>query len=323
MRLLISEFICGGGLANHALPDSLKQEGLMMLQALIADCLHIEDCEIVTTLDTRVQLQEVNLEVISITDSENYLQQLQSSAENVDFTWIIAPESEGILASVVNSLQKTNYQVLNCSVDAIRITGDKYQCTELMRSAGLPTIPHIEYAALTDYCHAVVLKPRFGVGSENLRVFENGVQAKENIDEPKKWVMQPYIEGEHRSMSLLCWRGEAKVLSCNVQQFDNFPEPRLSKCIVNAFSADTELRVLAMQIAQVFPGLSGYVGVDYIKTANNNVLVEVNPRLTTSYLGLTRALEQNPAQLCIDTFTSESLPSNIDNTENSTEVILV
>ena len=323
MRLLISEFICGGGMANHALPESLKQEGLMMLRALVTDCLHVENCEIVTTLDPRIQLHDTNVEIIPVTDSKKYMQQIQSSAENVDLTWIVAPESEDILASIVYRLQKANHQTLNCSVDAIRSTGDKHKCTELMQSVGLSVIPQIANADLINYPSAVVVKPRFGVGSENLRIYENGMQAKVNIDAPERWVVQPYIEGDHRSLSILCWRGAAKILSCNVQQFKDFPEPRLSKCIVNAFSADAELNSLAMKIAQVFPGLSGYVGVDYIKTKSDNVIVEVNPRLTTSYLGLARALTRNPANLCIETFIDKSLPNIIENTENSTEVILV
>ncbi len=323
MRLLISEFICGGGMANHALPESLKQEGLMMLQALLADCLQLENCEIVTTLDSRIQLQDAGAEIISVADSKNYMRQLLSSAENFDWTWIVAPESEGVLASTVNSLQKSGCPTLNCSVDAIQNTGDKYKCTELMQSAGIAVIPHIAYTDLIDYPGDVVVKPRFGAGSENLSIYKSGVQAKEQIDTPENWIIQPFVEGEHRSLSLLCWRGAAKILSCNVQMLSDFPQPRLRKCVVNAFAADSGLHTLAMQIAQVFPGLNGYVGVDYIKTASENVVVEINPRLTTSYLGLARALVQNPAQLCIETFAGGSLPNFIENTENSTEVILV
>ena len=42
MRLLVAEFITGGGLVNHPLPDGLKQEGLLMLKSVLMDCLKIE-----------------------------------------------------------------------------------------------------------------------------------------------------------------------------------------------------------------------------------------------------------------------------------------
>lgn len=323
MRLLITEFICGGGLVNHALPASLKQEGLMMLQALIEDCSRIRDCEILTTLDPRIQLENIDVEVVYIADSNDYIKQIQTIAGNVDMTWVVAPESEGILASIVHSLEQENRNVVNCSVGAIRITGDKYNCTNAMQAAGLPTIPSLTNNELNDYAANVVVKPRFGVGGESLRVCRNGREATTYIDEQEKWLIQPYIRGEHRSLSLLCWQGQVKILTCNIQQFSDLPEPRLSRCIVNAFPATSELISLSEQIAKAFPELSGYVGMDYIETENGCVLVEINPRLTTSYIGLAKALKQNPAKLCIDTIINKTLPDNIDNTGCSTEVTLV
>lgn len=323
MRLLITEFICGGGLANHALPASLKQEGLMMLQALIADCSYIKDCEVLTTLDPRIQLANTNVEIVHVADSSDYIKQIQTIARNVDMTWVVAPESEGILASIMHSLELENSSVVNCSVDAIRIAGDKYNCANAMQAAGLPIIPSLAYTELNDYDGDVVVKPRFGAGGESLRICRNGKKAMTYIDEQEKWLVQPYIRGEHRSLSLLCWQGQAKILTCNIQQFSGLPEPRLSRCIVNAFLATSELISLSEQIAKAFPELSGYVGVDYIETENGCVIVEINPRLTTSYIGLAKALRQNPAQLCIDTIINETMPDNIENTGSSTEVTLV
>lgn len=322
MRLLISEFICGGGLANHALPATLKQEGMMMLKALISDCLRIDNCEIVTTLDPRIQLTDSNIEVIPVTASKDYIQQIQANAANADMVWIVAPESEGVLASTVHKLQVANCIVLNSSVEAIVRTGDKYICTKALDSAGLPVIQHLKYETLVDYSDKVVLKPRLGAGGESLRICESGALATRHIDDPEQWIIQPYIQGEHRSMSILCWRGQACILSCNIQQLENFPEPRLKKCIVNAFPATSELHSLANRIANVFPGLSGYVGVDYIETECGMVIVEINPRLTTSYIGLAKALVQNPAQLCIDVNLHKSLPNEISNTGISTEVAI-
>ena len=323
MRLLITEFICGGGLANHALPASLKQEGLMMLQALIADCSRIRDCEILTTLDPRIQLVNTNVEINCVADSDDYIKQIQTIAGKVDMTWVVAPESEGILASIMHGLEQKNRTVVNCSVDAIRVTGDKYNCANAMQAAGLPTIPSLTDNELKNYDASVVVKPRFGVGGESLRVCRNGKEATTFIDEHEKWLVQPYIKGEHRSLSLLCWQGQAKILTCNVQQFSGLPEPRLSKCIVNAFPATAELIYLSEQIAKAFTELSGYVGVDYIETENGCVIVEINPRLTTSYIGLEKALKQNPAKLCIDTIINKTMPDNIENTGCSTEVTLV
>ena len=44
------------------------------------------------------------------------------------------------------------------------------------------------------------------------------------------------------------------------------------------------------------PGLWGYAGVDLIVSDQGPVVLEVNPRLTTSYAGLSQALNMNVAE---------------------------
>lgn len=294
----------------------------MMLRALIADCLTITDCHIITTLDPRITLEDSGVEVIQIKNSKDYIRQVRAMSKKVDVSWVVAPESEGILASVINALEAADCRTMNCNVETIRVTGDKLNCSRLMQKSEISTIHNLLYEDLARNINKVVIKPRFGVGGEGLRICNDGKQALDYIGEQESWVIQPYVKGEHRSLSLLCWQGAAKILSCNVQQFSAHPEPRLNKCIVNAFSPSAELIALAQKIGQTFPGLIGYVGVDYIETSDGCVVVEINPRLTTSYIGLARALQQNPAQLCLDVTVKDSLPNHIENTGISTEVTL-
>ena len=48
------------------------------------------------------------------------------------------------------------------------------------------------------------------------------------------------------------------------------------------------------------PGLWGYVGVDLMLAKEGPVVLEINPRLTTSYCGLRRALGINTAAMVLD-----------------------
>jgi len=50
----------------------------------------------------------------------------------------------------------------------------------------------------------------------------------------------------------------------------------------------------AQHVVQALPGLRGLVGVDYIQTKDGPVVLEINPRATTSYAGLRAAMAQNP-----------------------------
>jgi predicted ATP-grasp superfamily ATP-dependent carboligase len=69
---------------------------------------------------------------------------------------------------------------------------------------------------------------------------------------------------------------------------------------VNRFGdPDGSLADLARRIAQALPGLWGYVGVDYLETASGPVVLEINPRPTTSCCGLRPALGLNLASLVL------------------------
>ena len=68
------------------------------------------------------------------------------------------------------------------------------------------------------------------------------------------------------------------------------PLPLLEQALAEALKAVKALK----------PGLKGYVGVDLILAKEEAWVVEVNPRLTTSYLGLRKILKANPASLILN-----------------------
>jgi hypothetical protein len=57
---------------------------------------------------------------------------------------------------------------------------------------------------------------------------------------------------------------------------------------------------LALAVARALPGLWGYVGLDVIMTGTNLTVVDVNPRLTTAYVGLRKLLDTNLAAAVLD-----------------------
>ena len=322
MRLLVTEFITGGGLANHPLPDSLKQEGLLMLKSVLADCSHIDGIELVTTLDSRASDDIDGVESYSIDDSEGYMLEVFKIASQCDYSWVIAPESEGVLESMVARLTEKNVTTINCDSESIRMTGDKIKCVSHLLKSGLNTTLNLSRQETQQYSHKVVMKNRFGVGCEGLRVCHSGQHALKHIDDFNQWVVQPYVKGEQISLSLLCWAGEARILSCNKQIFFGEDEPRLKSCQVNAVAINNELMELSNNIAQVFPGLSGYVGVDLIHTNDSYVIVDINPRLTSSYVGLSKVLLNNPVELCLNVFDKKCLPENIERNNKIAEVCI-
>jgi predicted ATP-grasp superfamily ATP-dependent carboligase len=61
---------------------------------------------------------------------------------------------------------------------------------------------------------------------------------------------------------------------------------------------------LAAGALDAMPAALGFVGVDLVlgndPDGGEDVVIEINPRLTTSYVGLRRAVKQNLAQAIVD-----------------------
>ena len=67
----------------------------------------------------------------------------------------------------------------------------------------------------------------------------------------------------------------------------------------NYQEAENDLKLALKKID--FSEVSGYFGTDFIRTNDSEVyFIEINPRLTTSYIGLRNAINQNPARLILE-----------------------
>jgi len=67
---------------------------------------------------------------------------------------------------------------------------------------------------------------------------------------------------------------------------------------------------LALRAVGVVAGLFGYVGVDVVLGASNDAdrVIEINPRLTTSYVGLRRLARFNLAEMLLLATGGAALP---------------
>jgi predicted ATP-grasp superfamily ATP-dependent carboligase len=84
----------------------------------------------------------------------------------------------------------------------------------------------------------------------------------------------------------------------------------LGGCAINLPDPDrADAERLAAAVATAMPGLWGYAGIDFLQTGTGPVVLEVNPRLTTSYVGLRAALGINVAARVLDLWMTGELPS--------------
>ena len=116
-------------------------------------------------------------------------------------------------------------------------------------------------------------------------------------------IVQPFVPGDALSVSALMRDGEAWVLSCNRQRVVRGEDGRFvyrGGVVGGAEDRRTALEPVAAAVARALPGLWGHVGIDLIDSPDSGpVVVDVNPRLTTSYVALRECIGVNPAALLL------------------------
>ena len=107
-----------------------------------------------------------------------------------------------------------------------------------------------------------------------------------------------------QASALLCSRGKALAISLNKQNVKLAAPEAVSSYEGGAVPFDHPLKHEAFRVAEKvvesFPGLRGYVGVDLVLAEDKPFVVDVNPRLTTSYVGLSRVAGFNVAEAMIN-----------------------
>lgn len=325
MKIFVCEFVTGGGLYRAALPPSLAREGSMMLQSLLNDLAEIPGVEIVTTHDMR--LPPLHANSVAVAPGDDVWASWGDLIAGADALWPIAPESSGILQRLSEMAVRHGKQLLNSTPYALAIAASKLQTSRILQAADIACIPTV--AALDwsdDGAGRWVLKPDDGVGCEDSHVLDSAAAVQSCVAQGRQrsHVVQPYMAGEAASLSLLCRESKALLLSCNRQLLevrDGMFHYRGSR--LNDFASCWDAcEVVVQQVARALPGLAGYVGVDVLIQEKEIVVVEINPRLTTSYAGLRRAAGCNPAELVMAMFYNANLTWPAITTRNVVDILL-
>jgi predicted ATP-grasp superfamily ATP-dependent carboligase len=306
-RLLVIEFVTGGGLAGLPLPEPLAQEGGLMLSALLRELRAIPGIALWTTRDHRLPPLPAPINAITLGPFDDPYAVWGALMLEADAVWPIAPETGGALERLSRLVLDQGRRLIGSSPEAIAQTASKRRTAEVLGSAGIPVIPtYPARQGFPDSPSGWVLKPDDGAGctdtffSDDRRVLE-GIARNYPQDGP---IVQPYVAGTAASLSLLCRDGRTLVLACNEQRITREAERLCFGGVwVNGLSRETEaLAPLAQAIARALPGLAGFVGVDLILAPAGPMVVEVNPRLTTAYVGLSEALDMNVAAAVLEVF---------------------
>lgn len=303
MRVFVYEDVTGGGFLNVALPAALAREGETMARALLADLVAIDGIEVFTSRDPRLSSLDLLVECVIAEDQECF----ERCALSADAVWPIAPETGGRLEHLSRRVLALDRILLGSRPDAVRIAASKWRTSQALSAAQIRCIATFKLDDVPDEPDdgdGWVVKPDDGAGCQETRLFTTRdaaigwarVHAADG-----DFVVQGFLPGEARSLSIICRDGAAAVLSCNRQRVAiRNGQIEFAGVEVDGIRDRGEFADLASRIAAAIPGLWGYVGVDFVQTDQGAIVLEINPRLTTSYAGLSAALGRNVAAVVLD-----------------------
>lgn len=313
MRVFIHEFITGGGMAGAPLPSSLAAEGDLMATALVQDFLRVRGVQLIMTRDRRLPALSGVSETLWVDHPAQLEAMWQQGCAAGEAVWPIAPETGGELERLCAYVGRSGKTLLAAGSDAVRLGSSKLRTVHRLAAHGVPVVA--TYADISELDLAgqrFVIKPDDGVGCEGTRIVaaQDLERAWREAVEHGPAVVQPYVHGAAASLSIWFAEGAVSLLSINRQQvIESAGSFRLTACRVNAFPDDENLyQALSERIGAAVPELRGYAGVDFLITARGPQVLEINPRLTTSYSGLHAATGINVAQLALNAAAGAGAP---------------
>ncbi|WNB74254.1 ATP-grasp domain-containing protein [Methylomonas koyamae] len=303
LTILVFEYISGGGMAGEALPASLLAEGRMMLQALLGELKRIPQLRLRVLLDQRCDLaiDSEHAELVRIGAGQDIMALLPELLAETDLFWPIAPETGGILSRLARMARAAGIETLLSDAATLALCGDKLATYRHLTAHAIPAVETYPAEKCPDFPGRTVVKIRDGAGCQDTRVVAADAlpAAVADLYQQEHYVVQPFVAGRAISLSALFKNGKGYFLTCNQQQIVLAGQRfSLHGCLVNIHQQrEADYRHLVGRIAEALPGLWGYAGIDLIETGESAALVlEINPRLTSSYVGIGQATGINVAE---------------------------
>jgi tyramine---L-glutamate ligase len=317
MNVFVYEHVCGGGWpqGDHV-PHSLAVEGGAMLCALCEDLARLPQVAVTTMLDSRCRLtMPPGVRATRVMSPGQAYEELFDQALRADAVFVIAPELQNTLARQVRDLREAGANLIAPPDGWLEVCSDK-------RRLSIPGVPMMPTFPLEqDEPHRIsaefaVLKPSFGAGSQTISVIPTAdlekLRTPPHTPPLEALIVQPYITGTAVSMGAIAnSHGELTILPPARQLLSDDGYLRYEGGSVpwDTPAADA-MQQIVRRCFDVLEGLQGYIGFDFVlpeATPDQPLLVEINPRLCTSYLGYRRLTDDNLARLMLPRWPKKSI----------------
>lgn len=318
-RLLIFEECLAAG-SHGPLSDEAKQflpEGLAMTLAVAEDFTKLREWTVRVLRSTELIASTPEQVPWAWVDVQNDVDAvLVREAAAADWTLVIAPECGGILQRRAQAVIDAGGTLLGPSPEFIALASDKTAILDRLAAYDL-RVPRGLCGPLSKLCdsslhYPIVLKPNDGAGAIDTMLLQKNhnlevlmlLWEKPLLLDPRPfiWRGEEFVPGKAASVSLLCGPRDKLPLRPVAQDILFAENKHISYrggTINLSHAEETRAKKLGLAVSKALPPVIGYIGIDLIlgeaADGSQDTVIEVNPRLTTSYIGLRRATHQSLA----------------------------
>jgi len=279
MWIMVAEYAVGGGEGKSG---SLLREGKEML----------------TTL--RRSFERIGNEVVYPEAEDDFEAAVDKLSKESDAGIVIAPDDR---LCELTELVESNTVNLGCPSECVKICADKMEATKILNDTGIPVPGIVRDSEMGE--GEYVKKPRYGCASENVFIVngKGNHEAAFFYDDNRDYIVTEFIKGEDISSSVVVGVSSVLPLTIN-KQFMRVEGERLryEGGLVPYFvgrDAEREIMNISKKVVTMLR-CKGYVGIDFVLGDDGVAyVVDINPRPTTSIVGIAKVLNYEVAELIL------------------------
>ncbi len=308
MKVFLYEHVTGGGLlaAGEPADSPLLAEGQAMLLALAEDLADLPATKVHTLRDHRLPPLCARAECTVVQDASAHAAAFDHLAAGCDGTLLIAPETGGKLHELANRVEAVGGRLLGPTPRLIALAADKQATCDHLARYGVP----VPYGQAFDAGQAwpegfllpAVLKPRDGAGSCGVRLLREPLASEAADLVSGCWRLERFCPGLAASVAVIAGAaGHVLLPPCTQRLTQDGRFCYLGGSLMQDANLAARAHSLVQRAMRTLPEARGYIGFDLVlgEQPSDDVVIEVNPRPTTSYVGLRRAVRENLAGILI------------------------
>ena len=304
-KLIIIEYLTTSPQKISSLKSGLFKEGLKMVNSFSLNLnKRSANSNIIVFRHKNLSvIKNDGLSFLRTSDKVFFLDLLSNFCPKKTQIILIAPESNGISSSIFKSIQNKGFSVLSSNYSLIKIFCSKTKTIKFLKNKKIPCVDLIKNLENIDKEKKIIIKPDQGAGSQNTFIFDRFFCTKDFLEKIDfDFVVQYYQKGLLGSLNVIFYKNQNFLLSCNkhILKSNNIKIKQIGSVIGGLEEYRSDFQNLINLINSKIKGLYGFINLDLVKVDGMWKIIEVNPRISSTYCGLKKAYGQEITNLISD-----------------------